>query len=51
MLRTACQISKTNIDHVMLRGNERKNIFSDDEDKIRFTDTLVKKRITVNHFN
>ena len=28
----------------MLRGNERKNIFSDDEDKIRFIDTLYYKK-------
>lgn len=31
--------------HVMMRGNERKTIFLDDEDQIRFLDTLhVKKK-------
>jgi putative transposase len=42
--RIARQISKTNIYHVMLRGNERKNIFADAEDKARFIDTVYHKR-------
>ena len=44
MPRTARQISKTHIYHVMLRGNEKKNIFSDDEDKARFIDTVYHKK-------
>lgn len=40
MPRTARQISKTHIYHVMLRGNEKKNIFLDAEDKNKFIDTI-----------
>gem|GEM_PF-1528208 len=36
-------LSKTNIYHVMLRGNERKNIFIDDEDRLRFINILKIK--------
>ena len=39
-------LSKTQIYHVMLRGNEIKNIFADDEDKERFIDTLFEKKKT-----
>lgn len=34
--------SKSKIYHVMIRGNERKNIFLDDEDRTRFINTLIK---------
>ncbi len=38
-------ISETGIYHVMLRGNERKNLFFDDEDRLRFLETLsIKKK-------
>jgi REP element-mobilizing transposase RayT len=30
--------------HIIQRGNERKNIFLCDEDKLRFLDTLAKTR-------
>lgn len=42
MPRKARQHSKTSIYHIMIRGNERKNIFLDDIDRIRFIDTLQK---------
>ena len=32
--------SESNIYHVMIRGNERKNLFLDDEDRLRFLDTM-----------
>lgn len=35
---------ETGVYHIMLRGNERKNIFSDEEDKQRVTDALLKVR-------
>jgi len=37
-------LSETGVYHVMLRGNERKDIFIDDEDKVRFLDMLYAKR-------
>ena len=30
--------------HVMIRGNERKAIFSDDEDRLRFIEILYEKK-------
>lgn len=30
--------------HIMLRGNERKNIFKSDEDKLRFMETIREKK-------
>ena len=44
MPRIARRISKTNIYHVMLRGNEKKNIFADAEDKARFIDIICNKK-------
>lgn len=40
MPRCARRQSASNTYHVMVRGNERKNIFLDDEDRNRFVDTL-----------
>lgn len=44
MPRQARQQSNSMIYHVMLRGNEQKNIFLDDSDKIRFLDTLSRMK-------
>ena len=40
-------LSENGIYHVMMRGNERKNLFLDEEDKQRFAETLfIKKKET-----
>jgi len=44
MPRNARTQSKSGVYHIMLRGNERKNIFFDDNDRIRFLDTLNKMK-------
>lgn len=44
MPRQARNKSACKIYHVMLRGNEKHNIFNDDEDRIRFLDTLSIKK-------
>jgi len=44
MPRGARVLSKTGVSHIMLRGNERKDIFIDDEDKMKFLDVLYAKR-------
>ena len=44
MPRYPRQYSKTGIYHIMLRGNERKNIFIDEEDKKRSIKTVIKKK-------
>lgn len=44
MPRQARLRSNTGIYHVMLRGNERKSVFIDDEDKQKFIDILFAKR-------
>ena len=44
MPRQVRQISKSQIYHVITRGNERRNIFLDDEDKKRFMDILCEKK-------
>ena len=44
MPRNARQVSKTHIYHVILRGNERKNIFLDEKDKVRLIETLYHKK-------
>ena len=36
--------SKTGYYHIMCRGNERKSIFCDDQDRMRFIDTLYEKQ-------
>lgn len=38
-------LSKTGTYHVMMRGNEKKNLFLDEEDKQRFLETLFAKKI------
>lgn len=43
MPRNPRKISKSSIYHVMVRGNERKNIFEDDDDKLKLIDLLKEK--------
>ncbi|MBP2661400.1 MAG: transposase like protein, partial [Firmicutes bacterium] len=43
MPRQGRQLSESKIYHVMIRGNARKNIFLDDEDKNRFIEILSEK--------
>jgi len=43
MARQRRTISDTGIYHIMLRGNEGKNIFADREDKQRFLDDVMIK--------
>jgi len=42
--RYARKVSESNIYHIMIRGNERKNIFNDFDDKLRFIDTLKRMK-------
>lgn len=44
MPRHARKQSKSSFYHIMIRGNERKEIFHDDDDRIRFLDTLKKMK-------
>jgi REP element-mobilizing transposase RayT len=44
MPRCQREKSKSGYYHIMLRGNERKNIFQDDEDKFRFIETIYEKK-------
>jgi len=44
MGRVQREYSLTGYYHIMMRGNERKNIFLDNQDRQRFIDTLVKKK-------
>lgn len=44
MPRSARMHSESGIYHVMLRGNERKEIFLEEENKQRFVDILLEKR-------
>ncbi len=43
MPRRPRKLSQSNIYHVMMRGNERKNIFENDDDKAKFIDIIVEK--------
>lgn len=44
MPRQRRQLSETKIYHIMIRGNQRQNIFLDEEDKIKFIEILKKKK-------
>ncbi|MBA7519819.1 hypothetical protein ES705_11907 [subsurface metagenome] len=44
MPRYPRKYSKTGIYHIMLRGNERKDIFVDEEDKVKFIKIVFKKK-------
>ncbi len=44
MGRMQREYSKTGCYHIMLRGNERRNIFLDDDDRQRFLETLLNKK-------
>ncbi len=35
--------------HIMIRGNERKNLFIDNEDRVRLLDTLYEKNKEQNY--
>ncbi len=43
MSRQPRKLSRSSIYHVMVRGNERRSIFKDQEDRMRFIDTLQIK--------
>jgi REP element-mobilizing transposase RayT len=44
MSRTARLLSKSGVYHIMLRGNEKKAVFCDDEDRIKYLDTMLKMK-------
>lgn len=44
MPRQSRESSPTSIYHVMIRGNERKNLFLDDEDRTKFLEILDEKK-------
>lgn len=44
MPRQRREISKTSVYHIMMRGNEKKDIFIDEEDKMKFIDILIEKK-------
>ncbi|MEG6521518.1 transposase [Desulfotomaculum sp. 1211_IL3151] len=46
MLRRAREKSETGIYHIMVRGANRQEIFHDDEDRLRFLETLDRIKIT-----
>jgi len=48
MPRHSRKSSKTGIYHIMLRGNERKDIFIDEEDKGKFIKIIFKKKANEN---
>ncbi len=45
MPRTARERSKTGVYHVMVRGINRQDIFRDDEDRIKFLESLQKAKV------
>ncbi|MFZ5647823.1 MAG: REP-associated tyrosine transposase [Bacillota bacterium] len=49
MPRYARKQSKSGIYHIIIRGNERKEIFYDDDDRIRFLETLNKMKADGNY--
>lgn len=48
MPRFSRTLSQTGIYHIMLRGNERKVIFIDEDDRKRFIDTVIEKSVKEN---
>ena len=44
MPRLRRQLSKTQIYHIMIRGNKKEDIFIDEEDKTKFIDILAEKK-------
>lgn len=44
MPRQQRQKSQSGYYHIMIRGNERRPIFFDDKDRLRFIDTLYEKK-------
>ncbi len=42
MARLAREKSETGIYHIMLRGLDKRNIFLDDEDRLKFIDSMIK---------
>lgn len=50
MPRQSRILSKSKTYHVMIRGNERKSIFIDEEDKFRFIQTLCEKNKNKQYF-
>ena len=49
MPRQRRKLGESKTYHVMIRGNERKNLFLDNEDKVRFLDTLYEKNKEQNY--
>ena len=49
MPRESRKRSESKIYHVMIRGNERRQIFLDDDDKIRFIDIVKEKKQNQNY--
>lgn len=49
MARTARRLSSSGIYHVMIRGNEKKEIFLDNRDRLRFLDTLYRMKEAKNY--
>lgn len=45
MPRQSRKVSSTKVYHVMVRGNEKKDIFLDDADRVKFLDTLRNKKL------
>ena len=48
MVRIPRRLSTSSIYHVMIRGNEKRDIFADDEDKYKFIDVLRLKKAEKN---
>lgn len=51
MARNARRLSSCDIYHVMIRGNDKKDIFFDDEDRRRFLGILEKVKDSNNYYN
>ncbi len=49
MPRQRRKLGESKTYHIMIRGNERKNLFIDNEDKVRFLDTLYEKNKEKNY--